>query len=68
MSSVSLGNYCRAKRDMKSVLMITHSLMLMPVGVYFPLFYIQLDAVKRGLNEHFAFYSVGRTFIWSKQS
>ncbi|KAH8814599.1 MFS general substrate transporter [Flagelloscypha sp. PMI_526] len=28
------------------------------MGFYFPLFYIQLDAVKHGINEHFAFYSI----------
>lgn len=31
-------------------------------GLYFPLFYIQLDAVKHGLNPTFAFYLVRTPF------
>lgn len=33
--------------------------MVFPIGLYFPLFFIQLDAAKHGLDENFAFYSVG---------
>lgn len=36
-------------------------LMVFPIGMYFPLFYLQLDAAKRGLGQNFAFYSVGFT-------
>ena len=32
--------------------------MVLSIGLYFPLFYIQLDAVEHNLNETFAFYSV----------
>jgi hypothetical protein len=32
--------------------------MVFPIGMYFPLFFIQLDAVKRGLSEDFSFYTV----------
>lgn len=28
------------------------------IGFYFPLFYLQLDAISHGLNKKFAFYSV----------
>jgi hypothetical protein len=28
------------------------------VGFYFPIFYLQLDAVTHGIDETFAFYSV----------
>lgn len=28
------------------------------MGFYFPLFYLQLDAVTHGINETFSFYSV----------
>lgn len=31
-----------------------------PVGLYFPIFYIQLDAIKHGLSKNFAFYVVSR--------
>ncbi|KAK1224500.1 hypothetical protein PQX77_012613 [Marasmius sp. AFHP31] len=36
----------------------TVGLMVLSIGFYFPLFYIQLDAVKHNLNETFAFYSL----------
>ncbi|KAJ8089408.1 hypothetical protein PM082_014656 [Marasmius tenuissimus] len=36
----------------------TVGLMILSIGLYFPLFYIQLDAVKHNLNETFAFYSL----------
>jgi len=33
-------------------------LMAFPIAMYFPLFFIQLDAVKHGLSQNFAFYSL----------
>jgi len=36
----------------------TIGLMAFPIGMYFPLFFIQLDAVKHGLSQNFAFYSL----------
>jgi len=33
-------------------------LMAFPIGMYFPLFFIQLDAVKHGLSRNFAFYAL----------
>ncbi|KAG7094093.1 hypothetical protein E1B28_007711 [Marasmius oreades] len=36
----------------------TLGLMVLSIGFYFPLFYIQLDAVEHNLNQTFAFYSL----------
>lgn len=33
-------------------------LMVFPIGMYFPLFYIQLDAIEHGLSVNFAFYAL----------
>ncbi|EKM83347.1 hypothetical protein AGABI1DRAFT_65844 [Agaricus bisporus var. burnettii JB137-S8] len=42
-------------------------LMVFPIGMYFPLFFLQLDAAKRGLSVNFAFYSLvilnGASFV-----
>ena len=34
------------------------SLLFFTIGFYFPVFYLQLDAVKHGVNQKFAFYLV----------
>ncbi|KAJ3574979.1 hypothetical protein NP233_g1396 [Leucocoprinus birnbaumii] len=33
-------------------------LMVFPIGMYYPLFYIQLDSIKHGLSINFAFYTL----------
>jgi hypothetical protein len=32
------------------------------IGTYFPLFYLQLDAVKHGINQELSFYSVSPSY------
>ena len=41
-----------------SVSDISRSTLIFFVAYYFPLFYLQLDAISHGLSQHFAFYSV----------
>lgn len=35
-----------------------YSMFIFSMGLFYPIFYIQLDAVKHGVDSNFAFYSV----------
>ncbi|KIK35978.1 hypothetical protein CY34DRAFT_95236 [Suillus luteus UH-Slu-Lm8-n1] len=39
-------------------ILTTVGIVLCQVGFYFPLFYLQLDSIKHGINAHFSFYSL----------
>ncbi|KAJ7157878.1 major facilitator superfamily domain-containing protein [Mycena crocata] len=50
----SLRRFCRDK----PYILATFGLATFNVGFYFPLFFLQLDAVTHGINETFSFYSL----------
>ncbi|KAG2743827.1 MFS general substrate transporter, partial [Suillus brevipes Sb2] len=39
-------------------ILTTVGIMLCQIGFYFPLFYLQLDSIKHGIDAHFSFYSL----------
>ncbi|KAJ7122233.1 major facilitator superfamily domain-containing protein [Mycena epipterygia] len=47
----------RFGRD-RAYILATTGMLTFALGLYFPLFYLQLDAVKHGINQTFSFYSL----------
>lgn len=52
------------KYVIEGFLMKTSRFMTMPFAIFLPIFYLQLDAVKQGLSESFAFYVVRQTYLF----
>ncbi|KAG2152565.1 MFS general substrate transporter [Suillus bovinus] len=46
----------KCSRDVPFIL-VTAGILLAQIGFFFPLYYLQLDSIKHGINVHFSFYS-----------
>ncbi|KAG0698063.1 major facilitator superfamily domain-containing protein [Suillus ampliporus] len=47
----------KCSRDLPFILM-TAGMLLCQIGCFFPVFYLQLDSIKHGIDVHFAFYTL----------
>jgi MFS family permease len=54
-SYIAVARKC--SREVSFILM-TAGIMLCQTGILFPVFYLQLDSIKHGINVHFSFYSL----------
>lgn len=59
--STPTANYSAVVRNCSRevpFILMTVGILLCQLGFYFPVFYLQLDSIKHGINAHFSFYSL----------